>query len=348
MSVVTRKGDAEDIEPANGYAFASHGNDVARVVVEPGNRFAPIDHLLTIAIAKLNAQTAPFDISVESVPAALSYARTIGATVVNLSVVTGATSEPLETSVQSSWGLIVSAAGNDAQNVDQANVFPPALGVGRERLLVVGAHDWNGKITDFSNWGNSVDILAPGCAIPIPDKNGRVQLVSGTSFSAPFVTYTALLLRSVMMPQRPALLRNRIIASGRFHPEIAGLTKFGVTLDIERAIRIKEDSYLPTGSQTPVYGVMDPMQNITCLNDGAPRSFLPDHVSKVVVGYPRSAGKVAPAVWSEPASDGPLSQTICEQGIEQSTFRFKENSQTNFTSIPWSAAQDVVMRVHAN
>ena len=63
--------------------------------------------------------------------------------------------------------LVVVGAGNNYNLVQSACVYPPALSEFRDRMIVVGAHDWELSPADFSNYGPLVDLLAPGCAIPI-------------------------------------------------------------------------------------------------------------------------------------------------------------------------------------
>jgi subtilisin family serine protease len=341
-SMVTRKGDPIDIEPDPLFVFGGHGTDVARIIVDPGVRVAALDRQMEIAIAKLVDQSTPFKISIASVPAAVNYARGIQASAINLSVVAGAIGS-LEESLDASLALVVTAAGNNGDRPEVLGVFPPALASHREKLLVVGAHDWNNRITSFSNFGANVDILAPGCAIPIKAPDGTTRLVSGTSFAAPFVAYTAALLHAVHMPLRPAVLRNRIVASGRFEPALVNKTRYAVVLDIERTIRIKEDSYLPVGATVPVYGTVSLAQNWTCSSPSETRNFIPRKVLKLIPAYPSATPSVM--VWSQPASDGPLLESLCAGTLQDPFLSFTPDGQTDVQKVPWASIQDVVMRV---
>jgi len=342
-SMVTRKGDPVDIEPNSAFGLGGHGTDVAHVIVDPGVRATALDKQFQVAIAKLIEQSQPFKISIESVPAAINYARGIRASSINLSVVAGSIGT-LEDSLDASAALVVTAAGNNAARPETLSVFPPALASHREKLLVVGAHDWTNRLAPFSNFGSNVDILAPGCAIPIRDSGtGKIRLVSGTSFATPFVTYTAALLHSVNMPLRPAVLRNRILSSGRFDPLLVNKTRYGVVLDIERTIRIAEDSYLPVGATIPVFGKIALGQNWTCGAGADTQNFVPAQVLKVIPSYPSATP--SPMIWTHPASDGPLSERLCTGPLQVPTFDFIPNGQTDVQKIPWAAVQDVVMRV---
>src|SRR5438445_12684622 len=84
---------------------------------------------------------------------------------------------------------MIASAGNDAKNKSQ---YPAAY----DKVVSVAATNlWDFK-ADFSNYGDSIDVSAPGVAIIAPYPGGYYAVVSGTSFSAPLVAGEAALLRS--------------------------------------------------------------------------------------------------------------------------------------------------------
>lgn len=86
--------------------------------------------------------------------------------------------------------IIVAAAGNDAINSD--NDFPSsATGV-----ISVGYTDRDGMASQYSNWGETVEIMAPGVGIPVARELGK-DIVSGSSFASPIVAAVISLMRSV-------------------------------------------------------------------------------------------------------------------------------------------------------
>lgn len=314
-------------------------------------RNSQLDKRFGIAVVKLNAQTPPYGIHVSTIPTALSYARRIQATAINLSVVTGATSEDLERAFNASDALIVSAAGNNGDMPEVIQVFPPALGIFREKFIVVGAHNWKRELAKFSNFSRtSVDILAPGCAIPMPGSDpAHPRWVSGTSFAAPFVTYAAAMLRALYFSQSANVVRSRILASGRFNSNLINVTKYGVTLDTARTLRFREDSYLPNNADEPIYGTVDPVQNFLCkISEEKSRNSRPRDILKVIPKYPGEGGKLVPMIWTQPASKGPFVETLCRSDFAAPSFRFKVNGEADFKDIFWSEVQDVVMRSTAN
>lgn len=79
------------------------------------------------------------------------------------------------------------AAGNSASD---ACAFSPAAA---ESALTVGAIGLGDQRTWFSNWGNCVDVFAPGLDIRSASMDGNYVLMSGTSMASPHVAGAAAL-----------------------------------------------------------------------------------------------------------------------------------------------------------
>jgi subtilisin family serine protease len=140
---------------------------------------------------------------------AIRYAVDNGAWVVNMSF--GKSFSPQKKWVddavryaESKGVLLVHAAGNDAKNVDIEDNFPnPKFDNDSTRLatnwITVGASGPKGDLlaADFSNYGRSVDVFAPGVEIystlPGGDQYGNQQ---GTSMASPVVAGLAALILS--------------------------------------------------------------------------------------------------------------------------------------------------------
>lgn len=85
-------------------------------------------------------------------------------------------------------GVVIFAAGNDGiANGAPANYEP---------VIAVGATDANLKKSSFSNYGDWVDIAAPGSDILSTMPNGKYGTLDGTSMACPHVTGIAALLVS--------------------------------------------------------------------------------------------------------------------------------------------------------
>lgn len=94
-------------------------------------------------------------------------------------------------SLTASGRLVVTASGNDGNDACR---FSPAS---EPSVLTVGATDDSDREATFSNYGQCVDLYAPGVAIrstAMSGTNGRLE--SGTSMAAPHVSAAAALLWS--------------------------------------------------------------------------------------------------------------------------------------------------------
>ena len=81
--------------------------------------------------------------------------------------------------------IIVAAAGNEAGEI----IYPAKF----DEVIAVGAIDKNRLKADFSNYGEALEVVAPGKYIYSTYPNNRYCKLSGTSMSAPYVSGVACL-----------------------------------------------------------------------------------------------------------------------------------------------------------
>lgn len=114
------------------------------------------------------------------------WAADNGAKIINMSLGFSAPSAPksLQDAVDYAYGkgiVVVAAAGND-------NVGTPRYPAALNHVIAVAATDSNDKKASFSNYGNHIDVAAPGVNILSTLKDGQYGMMNGTSMAAPNVS----------------------------------------------------------------------------------------------------------------------------------------------------------------
>ena len=128
----------------------------------------------------------------DDLASALLYAIEQGASVVNMSFGDVFVSRIIDDIVQYAYQqgiVLVASAGNSATD----EIHYPS---GFAETISVGATDEEDYLAGFSNWGQSIDLVAPGSLVLSTTLKGAYQRWSGTSFSAPYVTGAVALLLS--------------------------------------------------------------------------------------------------------------------------------------------------------
>ncbi len=163
------------IDPATVPHDFGHGTMVAGVV----RRAAPGARIMPLKAFNANGEASLFD-----VVQAIYYAVDHGAKVINMSFSVGVFSPELLRAVNyaARKGVTcVASAGNDGR---ETIVYPAALG----NAIGVASTNLRDYLSDFSNYGDDlVKVAAPGEDIITTYPGGGWALVSGTSFSAPWV-----------------------------------------------------------------------------------------------------------------------------------------------------------------
>lgn len=164
-----------------------HGTHVAGIV---GSKTYGVSK--DVRIVEVKALSSYGAGSLSTVIAALEYAtenrRQLGVeAVANLSLGAAKNSilnKAIDAAVEDGLVVVV-AAGNS--NIDACRTSP---GSAKDAITVGSIDDTNDWLAGFSNWGNCVDILAPGKQIASVNHEGvdKPKELSGTSMSAPIVT----------------------------------------------------------------------------------------------------------------------------------------------------------------
>lgn len=125
--------------------------------------------------------------------AAILYAVQMGAKVINMSFGDTNFSLVLRDIIKFAYDnnvVLVASAGNSSSNQPH---YPSSY----PEVISVGATDENDYLASFSNYGSTIDLVAPGVNLWTTDINNSYKKFSGTSSSAPVVSSAAALLLSL-------------------------------------------------------------------------------------------------------------------------------------------------------
>jgi subtilisin family serine protease len=195
---------AEDGSNTDGHG---HGTHVAGII---GSKTYGVSKRVNLfAVKVLNADgTGALSGVLAGVDFAANDAKSRGckSSVANFSFATGK-SDALNSAAANaaSSGLFIAvAAGNSAADaIDTSPASEPSV-------FTVGSTDSNDRLAASSNYGASVDILAPGVAILSTWKSGGTAVLSGTSMATPHVTGFAAYLLAYEGIRTPAALSARM------------------------------------------------------------------------------------------------------------------------------------------
>ncbi|WP_261807998.1 S8 family peptidase [Paenibacillus sp. N3.4] len=140
--------------------------------------------------------------STYSVAQGIIWAADHGAKVMNLSLGNYADSSFLHDAIKYAYDkdvAIIAASGND-------NTERPGYPAAYTEVFAVAASDSENKKAPFSNYGDYIDVTAPGVSIASTYPNNQYAALSGTSMASPHVTALAALIRST----NPALKNTEV------------------------------------------------------------------------------------------------------------------------------------------
>ncbi len=196
-------------------ALVNNGIDVGGVA--PGAKIIPIK--------VLNASGQGYNADIAN---GVLEAANRGAKIINLSLGGTDNSETLRRAiadVQARGVVVVAAAGNDGVSTP----FYPAANDG---VIAVAAVDSARRKADFSNYGDYIDIAAPGVNIGSTRKGGGVATMSGTSMASPHVAGACALL----VAQFPNLKAGHLLRL----MQVGGQATSGFTGNAPKALNVEE------------------------------------------------------------------------------------------------------------
>jgi subtilisin family serine protease len=200
-----------------------HGTHVAGTIAgAAGNNFGAAGVAPGAKIMPLRFLDGNGSGTVADAIAAVDYAIVNHADVINASWGGPDLSPPLKDAFARAGGAgitIVAAAGNDGLSNDSKPTFPASFNL--PNLISVAASDKRDRLTDFSNYGSSVAVAAPGVDI-VSTVGSGTGWMSGTSMAAPHVAGIAALINSFNGSLSPASVVAAISAGSRTSEALEG------------------------------------------------------------------------------------------------------------------------------
>jgi subtilisin family serine protease len=177
----SRVGLGPDFVGGNGADCNGHGTHVAGTV--GGATYGVAKNVFIISVRVLGCDGSG---STSGIVGGIDWVRANHGTkaVANLSL-GGPVNQALDDAVRNlinSGVITVVAAGNE--NADALTKSPARV----KQAITVGASDINDARASFSNFGNAVDVFAPGVNVTSAWLNNGFNTISGTSMAAPHVT----------------------------------------------------------------------------------------------------------------------------------------------------------------
>lgn len=168
---------------------------------------------------------------------AIRYACDNGAKVLSNSYGTPSANQATKEAIeycQTKGALFVGAAGNFGQNLDQTPDYPSSFQVANQ--IVVGASNRLDGRALFSNYGQAVELFAPGEEIYSLKPKNRYQQTSGTSQACPLVAQAA----AMLWAHEPSLsleaLKERLLEAADQRRSLEQWSKNGRRLNTYKAL----------------------------------------------------------------------------------------------------------------
>ncbi len=181
-----------DPDPSDEFS-GGHGTEVAGIIAAVKDNHRGICGIAPrVKIMVLRAGTASGYLEEDDVIRAMLYAQENGARIINMSFGDKQVSSLFHDVLHYLWSkgtVLVTAAGNDGT---QEPYFPAAF----NETIAIGASTADDWLAGFSNYGNVLDLVAPGVNMLSTAPGGTYNTVNGTSFSTPVVSAVAALILS--------------------------------------------------------------------------------------------------------------------------------------------------------
>ncbi len=192
--------------------MSGHGTQIAGIIAAKSNNGTGIAGLAPgLRVMNLRAGTASGYLEEDDVARAIIYAVENGARIINMSFGDIVISRFLKDVIAYAYDedvIMTASSGNSAS--DELH-YPSGL----RETIAVGASDEKDNLAGFSNFGSSIDLVAPGVNMTSTAIGGGYSSPGGTSFSTPVVSAIAGLILSVHPEYSAGRVRNVLTSSAK-------------------------------------------------------------------------------------------------------------------------------------
>lgn len=137
--------------------------------------------------------------------------------------------------------LIISAAGNEGENIDNKRTAYYPASYQYDNIISVGAINSEFELNTTSNWGTkNVDIVAPGYQIKSTGINNSIAKMTGTSQATAFVTGVASLIKANYDVKNYKEIKHILLNNCKKLPSLKNKIKNGCSLNMRNIFTNRE------------------------------------------------------------------------------------------------------------
>ncbi|MFD2115585.1 S8 family serine peptidase [Paenibacillus yanchengensis] len=290
------------IDDVSGYDFANgdhtvfdndtadlHGTHIAGIIAASANGDGVVGIAPQVKVMSLKFIHGSYGYTSDAIEA-IEYAQQMGVKIINTSWGGLDYNQALLDAMQNSNILFVSAAGNNGKDLNTQPFYPASFEI--PNIINVAAVNQRGDLAQFSNYGSSVDLAAPGVHIMSTLPNNQFGFLSGTSMAAPYVTGTAALLFSADPSLSVQNAKSVLESNGLRLSTLTGKIPSEMMVHAHKALaRLGiSDFVFPVDENTRSEGstVEEDLYNLLNIIPTLPESMLPEAPSITDTTYPEN------------------------------------------------------------
>lgn len=190
LANITDESQGASFVGGNTMDVQGHGTHVAGTIASYGSVSGVMQNATLVPVKVLGDDGSG---SMYGITQGILYAADIGSDVINMSLGGGGYNQSMDEAIQTavnSGTIVIAASGNDSRS---SISYPAAY----DGAIAVGSVTSNGTRSNFSNYGNGLELMAPGSSIYSTYPNSQYRTLSGTSMAAPHAAGVAGLIRAV-------------------------------------------------------------------------------------------------------------------------------------------------------